>query len=74
MSKPFERKGDTIMKTSTMNTVRIPKLMAGMLSLTCYCFLSGNIALAKEQAPQKTAGGLSPSISRGSRGPVIWTG
>ena len=55
-SEPFEHKGDTIMKTPTGKTTRIPHFMASVLSLTCYCVLSGNAALAQEQAPQKAAG------------------
>ena len=30
--------------------------MAGVLSLACFCFLSGNPALAQQPAPQKAAG------------------
>ena len=55
-SRYLVRKSDTIMKTPTMNTTRIPNLMVGVLSLTCCCVLSGNAALAQEQAPQKAAG------------------
>ncbi len=32
--------------------------MAGVLSLACFCFLSGNPALAQQPAPQKAAGGI----------------
>jgi len=40
-----------------MKATRIPTLMACVLSLACFCFLSGNPALAQKQAPQKAAGG-----------------
>ena len=40
-----------------MRTTRIPTLIACVLSIACFCFLSGNPALAQKQAPQKAAGG-----------------
>jgi membrane-bound lytic murein transglycosylase MltF len=43
------------MKTPTMKTTWRPNLMAGVLSVTCCGFLSGNAALAQEAAPQKAA-------------------
>lgn len=41
-----------------MKTTRIPNLMAIVLCLTCCCVLAGNAALAQEEAPSKTAGGI----------------
>ena len=57
------------MKTSTMNTARLPKLMAGVLSLTCYSFLSGNIALAQEpvqHGAQPNPGEVRPPSPQGN--------
>ena len=39
-----------------MKTTRTSNLMAGVLSLTCCCFLSGNPRSPKTPAPQKAAG------------------
>ena len=57
VSEPAERNSDTMIKIPIMKTTRRPNLMASVLSLTCYCVLSGHAALAREQAPQKAAGG-----------------
>jgi membrane-bound lytic murein transglycosylase MltF len=43
-----------------MKTKRIPNLMAGVLSLACFCFLYGDPVLAQKQAPKKAVGGTLP--------------
>jgi membrane-bound lytic murein transglycosylase MltF len=72
VSEPFERNSDTMMKTPSMKTTRIRNLMASVLSLTCYCVLFGNAALAQEQAPQKAPRGtLTVDLAKVQK---PWTG
>jgi len=55
-----------------MRTTRIPTLMACVLSLACFYFLSGNAALAQQPAPQKAAGGtLTINLAKMQK---PWTG